>query len=72
MKLPSNKMKDYRSRLRGQGLRPVQIWIPDRRLPNFEVELGRQVAALDAADEADALTFIEKVAEDGAHGHETR
>ncbi len=71
MKLSTNKMKDYRSRLRGQGLRPVQIWIPDRRLPNFGAELNRQVAALDAADEADALRFIETVA-DGGDDRETR
>ncbi len=58
------KMREYRERLHGQGLRPVQIWVPDSRLPGFARELRKQVARLDKADEAATLAFIEAVAED--------
>jgi len=65
MKASVNKMRDYRSRLRHQGLRPVQIWVPDSRAVNFVEELRKQVLSLDSADEAEVMDFIEKVAEDG-------
>ena len=58
------KMRDYRARLREQGLRPVQIWVPDVHAPGFKAEIRRQVARLDPADEAETLAFIEAVAED--------
>lgn len=58
------KMRDYRQRLRAQGLRPVQIWVPDTRAPGFEEELRRQcrIAAASPAEE-EALDFIEAVAD---------
>ena len=56
-------MKDYRTRLRRQGLRPVQIWVPDQRAPGFRAELKRQVELLDTQDEADALDFIAQAAD---------
>lgn len=56
-------MQDYRSRLRSQGLRPVQIWVPDQRSPGFMEELKRQVANLDQADEQETLDFLEQVAD---------
>lgn len=58
------KMRDYRARLREQGLRPVQIWVPDIHAPGFKAEIRRQIARLDPAHEADAPAFIEAVAED--------
>jgi hypothetical protein len=61
---PVAKMREYRERLREQGLRPVQIWVPDLRSPGFSRELRKQVARLDKAQEAAALAFIEAVAED--------
>jgi hypothetical protein len=60
VKTPTGKMQNYRMRLRKRGLRPVQIWVPDSRHPKFAAELTRQVASLSAADETDALNFIEK------------
>ena len=56
-------MQDYRSRLRSQGLRPVQIWVPDQRSPRFMEELKRQVANLDQQDEQETLDFLEQVAD---------
>lgn len=64
LKSAAHKMRDYRVRLREQGLKPVQIWVPDIHAPGFRAEIHRQIRRLDAGDEADALTFVEAVAED--------
>jgi Protein of unknown function (DUF3018) len=34
-----------RSKLKAQGLRPIQIWAPDIRAPGFAEELARQCRA---------------------------
>lgn len=41
-KSASKKMRDYRARLRAQGLRPIQMWVPDTRTPEFAAEARRQ------------------------------
>jgi len=51
-------MRDYRSRLRAAGLRPVQIWVPDVKAKGFEARLKRQIAKLDQAHEDEVLEFI--------------
>ena len=53
-------------RLRAQGLRPIQIWVPDVRSPEFKAEAERQ-ARLVAADrhEAEIMAFIEAAADWG-------
>jgi hypothetical protein len=58
------KMREYRARLREQGLRPVQVWVPDIHAPGFKAEIRRQLARLDPVDEAETLAFIEAVAEE--------
>jgi len=35
-------MRAYRDRLRRQGLRPVQVWLPDVRSRRFAAEARRQ------------------------------
>lgn len=57
----TQRMKDYRSRLRQQGLRPVQIWVPDQRAPRFMEELERQVKNLPQQDENETLDLLEQV-----------
>jgi hypothetical protein len=44
----------YRARLREQGFRPLQIWVPDTRSPRFAAECRRQSlrVAGDASDRA--------------------
>lgn len=54
---PAAKMQECR-RLKEQGLRPVQIWVPDSDAPAFRRDLRMQVARLDAVDEAAALAFV--------------
>jgi len=57
------KMQAYRDRLRAQGLKPVQLWVPDVDAPGFQAEINRQLALLDPVDEAEVMAFIEAVAE---------
>ncbi|QNT71050.1 antitoxin MazE family protein [Defluviicoccus vanus] len=57
-------MRAYRARLRAAGLRPVQIWVPDVRAPNFVEEARRQsLRASRHPSEKNAIDFIEAVAE---------
>jgi hypothetical protein len=41
-----DKVRAHRLRLRAQGLRPIQIWVPDTRSPVFAAEAHRQSAAV--------------------------
>jgi len=36
------KVRAHREKLRRQGLRPIQIWVPDVRSPRFVAEAHRQ------------------------------
>jgi len=40
------KVSAHRKRLRQQGLRPIQIWVPDMRSPAFANEAHRQSLAV--------------------------
>lgn len=39
---PRQRMASRRARLRTQGLRPVQHWVPDLRNPKVRADLRRQ------------------------------
>ena len=52
--MPVNaRVKKHRDALRMAGLRPVQIWVPDTRLPHFAQECRRQSRIAAQADIAD-------------------
>lgn len=58
------KVREYRERLRGQGLRPIQIWVPDVQSPAFRTEAHRQSAAVAASAHApEDQAFIDAVTE---------
>jgi hypothetical protein len=40
------KVRAHRARLRAQGLRPVQIWVPDVRAPAFTAAARKQAKAV--------------------------
>ena len=44
------RVREHRQRMREQGLRPVQIWVPDVRAPEFVAEAHRQSAAVAASE----------------------
>jgi antidote-toxin recognition MazE-like antitoxin len=41
-----DKVRAHRQRLRRQGLRPIQIWVPGVRVPAFAKEARRQSLAV--------------------------
>jgi Protein of unknown function (DUF3018) len=38
----AERVERRRTKLRAAGLRPVQIWVPDARIPGFSEECRRQ------------------------------
>lgn len=48
----NKRVAKHRNRLREQGLRPIQIWVPDTRAPGFAEEAHRQSALAAATDTA--------------------
>lgn len=56
------KVRAYRERLREQGLRPLQIWVPDVRSPGFREEAHRQSLAVARSRESERdQAFIDSV-----------
>ena len=56
------KVREHRERLRRQGLRPIQIWVPDVRAPAFRSEAHRQSLAVAKSSRAhEDQAFIDSV-----------
>jgi len=56
------KVRKHRARLRAQGLRPIQIWVPDVTLPRFRKEAHRQSSAVASSARArDDQAFIDAI-----------
>lgn len=56
------RVSEYRRRMREQGFRPIQVWVPDTRAANFAAEAHRQSAlAAEAARNSDDQDWIEAV-----------
>jgi hypothetical protein len=64
-KTSREKVRAHRDRLRRQGLRPIQIWVPDVSSPEFREEAHRQslAAALSPYAEEDQA-FVDSVSAD--------
>ena len=60
------KVRAHRERLRAQGLRPIQIWVPDVRAPAFRSQAHRQSLAVAAGSQAvEDQAFIDAVSDRG-------
>lgn len=60
----STRVQKHRAALRGAGLRPVQIWVPDTRRAGFAEECRRQSLLLhDDANEQETTDWLETVAD---------
>lgn len=58
------KVREHRERLREQGLRPIQIWVPDVRAPSFKSEAHRQSLAVARSRHAgDDQAFIDALSD---------
>ena len=58
------KLREHRERLRQQGLRPIQLWVPDVRSPAFRAEAHRQSLAVAAsAQEAEDQAFVDAISD---------
>jgi hypothetical protein len=59
------KVREHRQRLRAQGLRPIQIWVPDVRTPEFRAEAHRQSLLIaNSPQDADDQAFIDAISEE--------
>jgi hypothetical protein len=62
MRSTRDRVRQHRERLRQRGLRPVQIWVPDVRAPEFVTEAHRQsLVVASGAHEADDQAFVDAV-----------
>ena len=58
------KVRAHRQRLRAQGMRPIQIWVPDVHSPEFAAEARRQsLLVAQSPEEAEIQAFIDSVYE---------
>jgi hypothetical protein len=58
------KVRRHRDRLRQQGLRPIQIWVPDVRAPSFRVQAHQQSLAVAEGPMAhEDQAFIDAISE---------
>lgn len=56
------RVRAHRKRLREQGLRPIQIWVPDVRSPEFRAEAHRQsLAVAESPHAAEDQAFIDAI-----------
>jgi hypothetical protein len=56
------RVAEHRARLRAQGLRPLQIWVPDVRAPGFAASAHRQARAVAASEHsAGDQAFVDSV-----------
>lgn len=63
-KATHEKVRRHRARLREQGLRPLQVWVPDTRIPGFAEEARRQSLAVAASVHAEAdQSFVDAIGE---------
>lgn len=58
----SEKTARYREKLRAQGLRPVQIWVPDTRSKTLAEEVRRQSLRVSRKDESELMDELDTAA----------
>ena len=63
MSAAAERMKAMRERRKANHLREVRIVVPDARDPAVKARITAAIAALDPADEEDAMRWIEAVSE---------
>jgi len=60
----AERVQKHRRNLRKDGMRPIQIWVPDTRKKGFAQECARQSALVrNDPQEKEILQFIEAAAD---------
>jgi hypothetical protein len=60
----TERVRKHREQLRADGLKPLQIWIPDTRSESFRQKCERESLSLTSdPQEAEILDWISKVAD---------
>ncbi|HWD50109.1 MAG TPA: antitoxin MazE family protein [Rhizomicrobium sp.] len=58
----ANKVRVHRAKLRAQGLRPIQIWVPDVNDPKFIAKAHRESLAIaNSPHEKEDQAFIDSL-----------
>ena len=58
------RVKEHRARLRAQGLRPIQIWVPDVTSPEFKAEALRESQMIGSSPhEAEDQEFVDAISD---------
>ncbi|MCL1799817.1 MAG: antitoxin MazE family protein [Promicromonosporaceae bacterium] len=56
----AERVRSHRERLRGGGLRPIELWVPDTSSAQVRSQLAREAAIVSASDtHDDVLGFFE-------------
>jgi hypothetical protein len=58
----SEKTAKFREKLRAQGLRPIQIWVPDVRSKTLVEEVRRQSLRVSGKEEPDLMDELDRSA----------
>jgi hypothetical protein len=57
-----DRVRQHRERLRNQGLRPLQIWVPEVRAPEFIAEAHCQSVAIATSErDAEDQAFVDAI-----------
>ena len=57
-----DRVRTHRAKLRSQGLRPIQIWVPDVHSEEYKTEIRRQCLAIaNSPQEKEDMAFIESL-----------
>lgn len=61
----ASAMRKLRNQRRSDGMRPIQLWVPDTRQPEFVAECRRQVrnVASNVIHEREMMDWIESTAD---------
>jgi Protein of unknown function (DUF3018) len=58
----ASKVRQHREKLRAQGLRPIQMWVPDVNDPKIKEQIRREARLIARSPhEKDDLAFVESL-----------
>ena len=60
----ARRVQRRRDKLRPQGMRPLQIWVPDTRAPGFAEEAARQARLIAETTTEEEIDYLDRMADD--------